>query len=166
MKKIESPPELYAHALAIEREAAERYTEFSQRMLDLGNEAAARVFASLARFETEHLMALERRTEGVALPQLPPSEYRWLGSAAPETVAREFVFRLMSPRDALAIALGAEKRTQAFFEWALITTADPALRVLAREMAAEESEHIALLERLLAELPDPVIDWESHYQER
>jgi rubrerythrin len=81
-------------------------------------------------------------------------------------VAREFVFRLMSPRDALAIALGAEKRAQAFFEWALITTADPALRVLAREMAAEESEHIALLERLLAELPDPVIDWESYYQER
>jgi rubrerythrin len=135
-------------------------------MLDLGNEAAAAIFATLARFETEHLMALELRTEGVTLPQIPLDDYRWLGAAAPETVAREFVFRLMSPRDALAIALGAEKRAQAFFEWALITTPDPALRVLAREMAAEESEHIAMLERVLAELPDPVIDWESHYQER
>jgi hypothetical protein len=32
-------------------------------------------------------------------------------------------------------------------------------------MAADESEHIALVERSLAQAPDPVIDWQSHYQD-
>lgn len=166
MKRIASAPELYAHAIAIEREAAERYTEFSQRMLDLGNEAVATVFATLARFETEHLMALERRTEGVALPQLTGHQYRWLDAGAPETAARELIFRLMTPYDALRIALGAETRAHAFFTQVLITTGDPALRALAREMAADEAEHIAMVERMLDEVPDPIVDWESHYQDR
>ena len=163
MKRIQSAPELYAHAIAIEREAAERYTEFSQRMNDLGNEAVATVFATLARFETEHLMALERRSEGVSLPQPARHQYRWLDSGAPETAARELVFRLISPRDALVIALGAEKRAHAFFEHVLLTSDDPALRALAREMAMDESEHIALVERLLERVADPKVDWESVY---
>ena len=165
MKRIGTTAELYAHAIAIEREAAERYAEFSQRMLDLGNEAVAAVFATLARFETEHLIALERRTEGVALPALQTHEYRWLDAGAPETSARELIFRLMTPHDALRIALGAEERAHAFFVQVLITTGDPALRALAREMAADESEHIALVERLLEQEPDPVVDWPSHYQD-
>jgi rubrerythrin len=162
MKPIQSAAELYAHAIAIEREAAERYTEFSQRMLDLGNEGVASVFATLSRMETEHLMALERRTEGIALPDLERKDYRWLQTgAAPETAARELVFRLMTPRNALAIALGAEKRAQAFFEQVLLTAPDPALRALAREMAAEEGEHIVMIERLAECVPDPFIDWQS-----
>jgi rubrerythrin len=165
MKPIGSAAELYVHAIAIEREAAERYAEFAQRMDDLGNTAVAEVFATLARFETEHLQALERRTEGVELPQLDTHQYRWLDTGAPETAARELVFRLMSVRNALVIALGAEKRAQAFFEFALLTANDPALRSLAREMAAEESEHVMLIERLLERTPDPLIDWASVYQD-
>jgi rubrerythrin len=154
VQKIETSAALYAHAIAIEREATERYAELSERMLDLGNEAVATVFATLARLETEHLMALERRTEGVVLPQLAGSEYSWIG--APETAARELVFRLMTPHDALRIALGAEKRAQAFFERVLLSTPDPALRALAREMAAEEREHAALLTRMLESTPAPL----------
>lgn len=166
MKAIGSPLELYAHAIAIEREATERYSELSQRMHDLGNEAVAAVFATLARMEAEHLRALERRTDGVALPELKDNDFRWLDAGAPETAARELVFRLMTPRNALAIALGAEKRAQAFFERVLLSTPDPALRALAREMAAEEAEHAALVERLLESVPDPFVDWESVYQDR
>lgn len=164
MKAIRSSLELYAHAIAIEREAAERYMEFAQRMDDLGNEAVAAVFATLARFETEHLVALERRTDGVSLPELQTNDYRWLDAGAPETPARELVFRLMTPRGALAIALEAEKRAQTFFEGVLMTAEDPALRGLAREMAAEESEHVMLIERLLKGTPDAFVDWASVYE--
>lgn len=164
MKPIRNAAELYAHAIAIEREAAERHTEFAQWMQDLGNEAVADVFATLAGFETEHLQALERRTEGVVLPALEPQQYRWLDAGAPETAARELVFRLMTPRHALAISLGAEKRAQAFFEHVLMTAGDPALRGLAREMAADESEHTALIEQLLERTPDPLVDWASVYE--
>ena len=161
MKSICSAAELYAHAIAIEREAAERYTELAQRMDDLGNEPVAEVFAVLARAETEHLRALERRTAGVSLPPLRAHEYSWLGPDAPETPARELVFNLMTPRNALAIALGAEKRAEAFFERILVSAEDPALRGLAREMAADEAEHVTLIEQLLARTPDPRIDWAS-----
>lgn len=164
MKAIRSSLELYAHAIAIEREAAERYMEFAQRMDDLGNEAVAAVFATLARLETEHLVALERRTDGVGLPELQTNDYRWLDAGAPETPARELVFRLMTPRGALAIALEAEKRAQTFFEGVLMTAEDPALRGLAREMAAEESEHVMLIERLLKGTPDAFVDWASVYE--
>lgn len=164
MKAIRSSLELYAHAIAIEREAAERYMEFAQRMDDLGNEAVAAVFATLARLETEHLVALERRTDGVSLPELQTNDYRWLDAGAPETPARELVFRLMTPRGALAIALEAEKRAQTFFEGVLMTAEDPALRGLAREMAAEESEHVMLIERLLKGTPDAFVDWASVYE--
>ena len=159
MPEIRSAAELYAHAIAIEREAAERYSEFAERMDDLGNEAVAELFARLAAFEAEHLEALLRRTDGVALPQIATDEYRWLDSGAPETVARELIFRLMTPRQALEIALAAERRAQAFFEHALVTARDPALRAISKEMAAEEQEHVHLVERLLERTPDPIVDW-------
>lgn len=164
MRTIRSAPELYAHAIAIEREAAERYTEFAVRMDDLGSEAVAAVFATLARLETEHLVALERRTDGITLPELQTNDYRWLEAGAPETPARELVFRVMTPHGALGIALGAEKRAQAFFESVVMTAEDPALRSLAREMAAEESEHVVLIEQLLKRTPDALVDWASVYE--
>jgi rubrerythrin len=86
---IRTPNELYAHALAIEREAAERYAELAQRMDDLGNDEVAALFRRLAVYEAEHLDTLERRTTGVDVPVIPPGRYAWLDAAAPETVARE-----------------------------------------------------------------------------
>ena len=158
MNLIRSAPELYAHAIAIEREAAARYAEFAERMEDEGREDLARVFGLLARMEAEHLETLERRTAGIALPALAEGRYAWLDAGAPETAARELVLRLMTPRHALAIALAAERRAQAFFEQVYWTTSDPALRSLARELAAEERSHVDLISRMLDETPAPVLD--------
>lgn len=161
MIPVASAATLYAHALAIEREAAERYAELGQHMADLGNAEVAALFAALARMEAEHLETLERRTDGVPLPPIAPSEYRWLDAGAPETAAHELIFRLMTPHDALVIALAAEKRAQAFFRGIRETATDPALRALAQEMAMEETEHVALVERLLARTPRAGVDWEA-----
>ena len=158
MKFIESTPELYAHAIAFEREAAERYAEFAERMQDEGRDDLARLFDRLARAEMEHLATLEKRTEGVALPQIPDGRYKWLDAHAPETAARELVFRLMTPRHALAIALHAERRALAFFDHAAWTTADPGVQALAREMAADEREHVELLAKMLGETPEGSLD--------
>ena len=151
---IRSAPELYSHAIAIEREAAERYAELAARMSDEGREDLARVFEMLADLEGEHLHTLEARTADVALPPIPDT-YHWLDAAAPETAARELVYRVMTPHMALEIALEAENRAQAFFETVFLTSDDPALRALAREMAAEEQGHVVLIERLLENTPQP-----------
>lgn len=159
MQGIRSAAELYAHAIAIEREAAERYSELARHMADLGNQAVAELFARLAGFEAEHLDALLRRTDGVTLPETAVTGYRWLDAGAPETAARELILRLVTPRGALEIALAAEKRAQAFFEHVFMSADDPALRALAQEMAMEEQEHVQLVERLLARTPEANVDW-------
>ncbi len=155
---ISSPAELYAHAIAIEREAAQRYGQFAERMADEGREDLARIFDMLARTEGEHLAALERRTAGIGLPAIAEGRYHWLDAGAPETAAEELVFRLMTPYQALAIALRAEQRAYAFFERLSWSAEDPALRALAREMAAEERGHIELIALLLDNSPEPALD--------
>lgn len=159
MQTIQSTAELYAHAIAIEREAAERYAEFAGRMADGGNDAVAEVFDRLARFENQHLEKLLKTTRNVQIAEIEPDQFRWLDAGAPETSARELVFRLMTPRNALMIALAAEKRAEAFFERVLMTAADPALRALAREMAADEIQHIALVEQMLERTPEPLPEY-------
>jgi rubrerythrin len=155
--------DLYAHAIAIEREAAARYSEFAERMDDLGNDAAADVFGTLARLEAEHLDELLKHTAGMSLPELAAHEYAWLDSGAPETAARELVFRLMTPRHALEIALAGEKRAAAFFESVVMRGDDAMLRALATEMAADETDHIVMIEKLLEKTPSAIVDWASAY---
>lgn len=154
MEPVRTAHELYAHAIAMEREAAERYGEFAQRMADLGNDGIAAVFAKLGAMEAEHLRTLENRTQGVSIPDVKPDQYRWLDAGPPETAARELIYRLMTPRRALAIALDAEMRAKAFFEHVYRTARDPALRALAQEMAMEEKEHVAMVALQLERTPE------------
>ena len=152
---VRSAQELYAHAIAMEREAAACYCELAGQMSKLGHRDVAAVFARLAAIEAKHLRTLERRTDGVAIPALPPEQLHWLEGGAPETPTREFLQRALTPQAALGVALAAEKRAQAFFEHVYRTAQDPALHGLAQEMAMEEKAHVALVERLLAEADRP-----------
>lgn len=158
---IETTAALYAHALAIEREAVKRYAEFAARMGDLGNDEVARLFAALSRMEAGHLQQLESQTQGIALPAVDAAGYAWLDSGPPEAGARELVYRLMGPRVALEIALAGERRAEAFFLRLQRLSPDAALKALAREMALEESDHVQLIERALARIPQGAPDWDA-----
>jgi rubrerythrin len=147
----------YANALAIEREAAARSVQFAEYLEDHGEQATAELFRRLARFEEQHVEELERRTAGMPLPALRPWEFSWLDDAPAERVDHQFVFHLMTPHDALTIALGAEKRAQALYEQAIETSDDPEVKRLARELAGEELEHIAWLEDGLKQVPRPLV---------
>jgi rubrerythrin len=155
---IEYTAELYVHAIAIEHEAAERYAELAARMEKRGNYAAAALFRMLSRLEARHLEQLQRRTAGMSLPSLS-ADYSWRDDDAPETVGRDLPRRGLTQRRALELALQAEKRARAFFEQAARVAGDAEVRTLAQEMAAEEAEHVALIERML-QLPSAVVaDW-------
>jgi rubrerythrin len=152
--------ELYVDAMAIEREAAERYAELAARMDKDGNFPVAALFRMLAMLEAKHLEELERRTVGMDLPPLD-ADYSWCDSEAPETVGRQLVARGITQQRALAIALQAEKRARAFFEQAARVVQDPEVRALAHEMAAEEAGHELLLQRMLMRMPCAELDWRS-----
>ena len=143
--------QLYAHAIAIETEAAERYSDLGDAMAEQGQHSVAVLFFMLSSFEARHLRELTRRTAGRVLPKVK-AEYSWREGEAPDPVNFDACVGQITPQRALLMALDAEKRAKAFFEHAARVTKDPATRALAREMAEEEAEHMILVQRALERL--------------
>ena len=74
---------------------------------------------------------------------------RWAGDEPPESIDMGNVSYLTTPRQALQLALEAERRAQQFFDHLRATTQDRGVARLAAEFAEEEREHVDLV---LAEL--------------
>ena len=143
--------ELYAHALVVEREATKRFAELERYMRDAGMDHIADEFESIGKEEREQYELLAIGTAGRDMPQLSPWEYapHFLGPQAnvvrtPKTV-----------REALLLAIASERSAQNFYVDVAEHATDDTMCAFAAEMAADESRHIARLERLLAREPDP-----------
>ena len=70
-------PELYAQALAMEREATQRFAELEQFMRDVGIDHLAEEFGKIGREEKEQYELLALGTAGRELPELSGWEYAW-----------------------------------------------------------------------------------------
>jgi rubrerythrin len=148
-KPIETIERFYAHAIALEREAAERYAEFAAYFRGRGDEVLAGLCENLARLEGEHLEGLLQASTQLQLPVIAAHEFEWLDDGAPESPAREFFYKVACPWQLLEVALHAEKCAFDFFTWAARTTTDAQVRVLAQEMADEEQQHIGWVRQAL-----------------
>ena len=142
--------ELYAHALAVEREATKRFAELERYMREAGMEHIADEFESIGREEREQYELLAIGTAGRELPKVSAWEYapHFLGPEA------DVVRAPRSAREALALAIATERRTQNFYVDVAEHTTDDTMCAFAAEMAADEGRHIARLERLLAREPE------------
>ncbi len=163
VRPINSVAEFYAHTIAIEREAAERYDEFARHLKDRAQDTGE-LFSRMAREGFAHAREIGIRAKGMRVPKLAPGEYAWLDKGVPEPSAHEWVFRLMSPRCALKIALHAERRAKRFFGQVMRTTGDRGVKAIARKFLEEEGEHISRMKRALVKLPNPILDWEKIYE--
>ncbi len=143
-------PELYAQALALEREAARRFAELEQLMRDTGIEHLAEEFGKIGREEKEQYELLALGTAGRELPEVSGWEYSWhfLGPEA------DRVETPTNAREAIAAALGTERRTQHFYGDVAENALDESVRAFAAEMAADEQRHVLRLELLLAREPE------------
>ena len=160
-KPMTGVEEFYAHALAIEREATERYAEFEGWFADRGEEVLAGLCANFAQMEASHLRELEARCRGMSLPAIAAGEHRWLDAGPPEAPARELFYRVAEPRHLLEIALQAEMDALSYFEWVAAESVDPKVRELADELAAEERDHVKWATQALEYHPSRRIDWEA-----
>jgi len=88
-------------------------------------------------------------------------DYRWEYPEGPETAEMGEVHYLMTPHHALVLALHNEKRAFEFFTDVAANATDVGIGLLATEMATEEQEHVALIEKWLAKYPKPSDDWED-----
>ena len=144
-------PELYAHAIGIERDAANQLEKLQHFVREAGNEQLAEELEKIVREEREQHELICLGTAGAKLPEMSGWEYSWhyMGAAVNRPAAPRNV------HEALAQALGVERRTQAFYIDVAENSPNESVRAFSAEMAADEQRHIARLETLLAREPDP-----------
>lgn len=148
---INSLPELLAHALTMETEAAERYGELADQMEAHRKPAVAAIFRRLEKAEKEHLGDLTEMCSKVELPHISPWDYQWSHSESPEAIDFTKVHYQLSVREAILLAFEHESKAAEFYAGIAQTTTDTEVRILASQFAAEEREHIGWLEAWLAE---------------
>jgi len=138
-------------AILVEDEALERYQAFSRLVGGRYPGDAADAFAQMAGFEQKHGDELRARRR--ELFQDTPSRVTMAMIDDAEAPDRSAPRRFMSPRDALEVALAAERKAWAFYDGALAQVKDPAVRRLFEALRDEEAEHETLLQRRLSKLP-------------
>ena len=146
---LQSLAELFALANAMEREAAERYTELAADMQRQHKLNLAAVFAELAAAEREHVDSVARWSQSRLGKAPDPALVRW---EAPETFDSETASeiktsRLMTPYRALSMAVRNEERAFAFWSYVAGFAEDPEIRKAAETMAREELGHVATLRK-------------------
>lgn len=158
---IESLPELMAHAYAIEAEAEARYLELADQMEVHNNAEVAALFRKLAGYEGQHAEHVLAQAPDVELPELAPWEFRWLTRESPELVDLLEIHYLMTPQQALMLALASEEAAFRFFDKLAKSAANRDVRDMAASFAEEEAEHIEMVRKLLERYRPPRPDWDE-----
>jgi rubrerythrin len=148
---IRTLPELLAHALAMETEAAERYGELAVQMETHHKTVVATIFRRLESAEKKHLGELEEMCSKVELPHYAPWDFKWTGAESPEAIDTGRVHYQLSVREAILLAFEHERKAAEFYARIADTAEDANVITLARQFAADEQEHMGWLEAWLAE---------------
>jgi hypothetical protein len=150
-RPIDSLPVFLAHALAIEREAADRHAQLAAWFGTRGEQALAGLCGERAQAARSQCHMLARAAEGLELAIVRDGEYGWPRSRSGEAAPCP---------ELITMALEAERRARRFLGWVARTTRERHVRALARELASEAASHVARLEsavshRLPGEVPAP-----------
>ena len=145
-----SPPELIAHALAFEREAASRFREYAEYLDGAGHEDLAGVFRRLEAIERAHMEALRECVAGGRLPELQPRDTMRHLLATRNALELAFPRAPRDAREALVLALAAERRAEIYYRDAAANAPSAMVRGMAADLAAGEHRHVRVVERLLA----------------
>jgi rubrerythrin len=148
-----------AYACAMEVEATERYAELAELMDTHHNREVAELFAKLARIEGKHRDQIMQQMGWTTTPAT--SSLRWETPEGPETTDYGDLHYLMTPYHALKLAQHNERRAAEFFEHFAVAKVPAAVQASAAEMAAEEREHVRLIEEWLARFPEPEPGWDE-----
>ena len=148
-----SLPEFLAHAIALEREAAERYLELADMMEAHRNDDVSALFRDMVRYSWLHHDSIVERARGVALPELRPNQFKW--RQPPEVGGDEAFDPSLNAYDALRYARENEIRAMEYYTQVAQQAHDPEVQRLAAAFAVEETEHVEALEDWLARTPRP-----------
>ncbi len=139
--------EFLAHAIKLEEDAANRFSDLEQAMKSYGNLESAAFFGKLAHFSRLHLAQAKRRSGYHDLPDIKEGDYVWSAGDSPEATSMEASHYLMTIDYSIQLALDGERSGYQFYQNIANTTADQEIRVMAIEFATEEAEHVMELEK-------------------
>lgn len=148
-----SLPEFLAHAIAMEKESAERYLELADMMETYSNDDASSLFRAMNRFSVLHHDSVRERAGSMELPKMKSWQYRW--TSPPEMADEDAFDRELDPFTALHYARENEIRAMEYYQSVAEESDDPEVKRLAIEFAAEEKEHAEALDKWITKTPRP-----------
>jgi rubrerythrin len=155
-----SVAEFFAQALAIEEEAAERYSLLADQMEAHNNKEIAAIFRKMASVESEHRDEIARRA-GDALVEGRPASFSWTDPDGPEATDFGQLHYLMTPRQALRLARFNEERAVKYYEAVAAAASDPAIAAFAAEMTEDERHHVAWVDQWLTKYAPDEPGWDE-----
>jgi len=158
-KSLETLGELMAQALAMEMEAAQRYADLADAMDTHSNREVAALFRSMANIEGKHAAQIMAAMGWTEPPDAALGKASWESFEEPETAPSDELHYLMQPYHALRLALANEQRAERFFAHLVRAAGTDSVRKAARELQAEEREHIALVKAWMKKTPKPGRYW-------
>ena len=151
-------PEFLAHAIAMERESAERYLELADMMETYNNTDVSALFREMNRYSVMHHDSVKQRAGSIELPEIKSWQYRWV--TPPEMTDEEAFDRELDAFTALQYAHENELRAMNYYQSVAAESDDQEVKRLANEFAAEEEEHAAALDRWIAKTPRPSVTFD------
>lgn len=147
---MQSVEEFLAYAVNLEQEAATPFWQLADAMESCGNREVGKLFRRLADYSRLHLADARARSGFRDIPTMKPSDFAWPGLESPETAAIWAADPLIGREQALEIALDAETDGLEYYKNIFDITSDPEIKALAKEFVAEESGHVAELQKWIA----------------
>ena len=144
----------YVYSITLEEEAAERHDELADVMEVHNNQSVADTFRQLAHYSRLHAAEIQGLAAKHELPVIAPWDFDWEHPEGPETTAGDSVHYLMSVAQALQIAMNNERRAHDFYQDISEHSPVQEIRRTAGEFAAEELEHLNLLQAWIDDLPE------------
>lgn len=144
----------------LESESAERYADLADVMEIHNDQETADLFRQLSRYSSLHADSILSRARVGALPAVRDWDFEWDVPEGPETTEFDRVAYLMTPSAVLDLALHNERRGRDFYAAVSDRSPSAEIRRAAAEFAAEEAEHVALIEKWIGSgnVPDAVRD--------
>lgn len=151
--RIDDLPSFLRWAMRLEAEAADGYHQLAMKLTLEGNATTAALMNKLGEYSRMHLkevsvLALEHGLN----PESPPPAEAWPDGVSPENPLGALPSTYLTPRQALQVALAAERRACDFYAVVAGQTRSAEVQELAQVFVEEESEHVDHLERWLDRL--------------
>jgi hypothetical protein len=142
--------ELCMHALRLEQGLGLRYGEYAKLTRAMGAHEVSDAFAEMERLEEQEARALSAGVDGAKRPERSAWQSLWQLTYAPVGMESHKRVRPQDAREALQLALAAERRAESFYSDTATNARDAMVRSCAAELAEIKGLRLRQLEHLLA----------------